>query len=275
MMSVRWPWRLRAAIALALATAALALLTAAPAAAEAMRNWRLAFEVLSPLHAQPAGRKATYHDKERLTRAALAEIVPNVWTTLDIEATRARSRVRLGGYGTEINPAIHSHLLITETKARRLAAALGYVFRQSAVLLYDLTVAEGEQHYVTVRFARRTLTLARVAAYFARARTDLGSDKLGFSELGPRLIFINIDTGIADAAFAAGLRRAALRHPEIKVEPPRPVRAIFIGNDWSKSPGGEDYVKLLGPASGQIMPELTKLQRRFDGRVRRWAHFLH
>ncbi|MCW5774374.1 MAG: hypothetical protein KIT16_22210 [Rhodospirillaceae bacterium] len=246
---------------------------AGQAGAEAARNWRLSFEVLSDRHVQP-NRKATYEEKERLTRAALAEIVPYVWTTLDAEASRARSRVRPGGYGDAVNPAIHSNLLTTETEARRLAAGLGYVFRQAAVLMYDINGKDGDLRFVSVRFPRGTLTRQRAEAFFAAARGVLKSDKLGFSALGSRMVFINIRTGIADDAFAAGLVRAAESDATIKVEPPVPARAVLIENDWDKAKEGEDYAKLFADKDGKVEPALAKLRRRFDGRVRRWAHFL-
>src|SRR5690242_2646066 len=131
-MRFRALWRL-AALALAL------VVFAGGASAEALRSWRLSFEVLSSQHALPAGsRKATYAEKDDLTRAVLAEIVPHVWTVLGATAMRARSRVQPGGYGEDVNPAIHSVIQTHEAEARRLAAALGYVFRQSAVILHDL-----------------------------------------------------------------------------------------------------------------------------------------
>src|SRR5262249_19185593 len=127
------------------ALAAALLAFAGSAAAEAPRNWRIAFEVLSSQHAQPGdSRKATYAEKDALTRAVLAEIVPHVWTTLGPVAARVRSRVQAGGYGNEVNPSIHSILQTTESEARRLSAALGFVFRQDAVLMYDLDAESGD-----------------------------------------------------------------------------------------------------------------------------------
>ena len=67
-MRFRESWR-RAALLAAL------LALAGTAAAEAPRDWRLAFEVLSSQHAQPPeGRRASYDEKDALTRAVLAEI---------------------------------------------------------------------------------------------------------------------------------------------------------------------------------------------------------
>ena len=264
-------WAMLGALCLALLSA---VALSAPGRAEAPRTWRLAFEAVSSVHEQPA-RKATYEEKERLTRAALAELVPHVWTQLGAVAARARSRVRAGGYKDEINPAIHSNVVIREDEARRLAASLGYVFRQWAVLMYDLDAEPATHRYVSVRFPRGTMTVEQADRYFARARAQLANDKLGFSAAGNRLLFINLATGVADDAFAAGLGRAAAELPEagIKVEPVKPVRAFLIENDWSKSKDGEDYAKLLGD-SGALLAALGRLRARHDGRVRRWAQGL-
>lgn len=259
------------------ALAAALLVLAGTASAEALRNWRLSFEVLSSQHAQPReGRQAGYAEKDALTRAVLAEIVPHVWTTLGATAARARSRVQAGGYGDTVNPAIHSVIQTREADARRLAAALGYVFRQYAVIMYDLGAEGSDLRYVAVRFPRGTLTPALAVRFFGLARGALKSGKLGFSGTRSRMIFININTGIADADFAAGLAKAAAAWPEpvLKVDAPKPVRAFLIENDWEKAKAGEDYVRLLGPQSERRIAALGQLQRRHDGRVRRWVTFL-
>jgi hypothetical protein len=253
---------------------ALALVVAAgTASAEALRNWRLSFEVLSSQHAQPPeGRKASYEDKDALTRQALAEIVPHVWTKLGAVAARARSRVQAGGYGDEVNPAIHSNIQTHEAEARRLAAALGFVFKQYAVIMYDVAAEQSDIRQVSARFARGSLTPALATRFFGLARKQLKSDKLGFSATRSRMIFINLNTGIADDALAAGLTRAAAEWPEanIKIEPPKPVRAFLIENDWEKARHGEQYVRQLGPAGEHLAADLEVLQRRHDGRVKRW-----
>lgn len=265
-----------AALALAAAFAA-ALAGASLAAAEAQRNWRISFEVLSSLHAQPPeGRKASYDEKDVLTRTALAEIVPHVWISVAPVAARSRSRVRAGGYHDQVNPAIHSNVTISEGEARRLAAALGYVFRQYAVLLYDLDPGHGDLRYVSVRFPRGSVTPALAAQFFARARAQLKSDKLGFTATNSRLVFINLGTGIADDAFAEGLGLAAADLPQagIKIEPLKPARAVLIENDWEKAKEGEEYARLLGPDGERIAALLAQLRSRHDGRVRRWVQFL-
>ncbi len=269
-MRFRALWRL-AALAAAL------LVFAGGASAEALRNWRLSFEVLSSQHVRPPeGRKPSYAEKDALTRAVLAEIVPHVWTALGATAARARSRVQAGGYGDAVNPAIHSNIQTHEAEARRLAAALGYVFRQYAVIMYDLGAEGSDLRYVAVRFPRGSLTPALATRYFDLARAQLKSDKLGFSGTRSRMIFININTGIPDASFAEGLAKAAAGWPEapLKVEAPKPVRAFLIENDWDKAKAGEDYARQLGPNAERLAAALAHLQRRHDGRVRRWVTFL-
>ena len=82
-MRFRRPWRWAPPL-----TALLVL--AGAAAAEAPRDWRLSFEVLSSQHLPAGGRKPSYDEKDALTRAVLAEIVPHVWTAVGPVAARAR-----------------------------------------------------------------------------------------------------------------------------------------------------------------------------------------
>jgi len=269
-MALRALWRFAALLAALLAFAG-------AASAEALRTWRLSFEVLSSQHAQPPeARRASYAEKDALTRAVLAEIVPHIWTGVGAVATRARSRVQAGGYGNEVNPAIHSNLQTSEAEARRMAAALGYVFRQYAVLMYDLAAEQSDLRQASARFPRGAVTPALATRFFGLVRAQLKNDKLGFSATRSRMIFINLNTGIADDAFAAGLARAAADWPEanIKIEPLKPVRAFLVENDWEKAKAGEDYVRQLGPNGERIAAALAVLQRRHDGRVRRWVAIL-
>ena len=54
----------------------------------------------------------------------------------------------------------------------------------------------------------------------------------------------------------------------------KPVRAFLIENDWEKAKGGEDYVRQLGPNGERVAVALAHVQRRHDGRVRRWVSIL-
>ncbi len=237
-------WTLRA---LALWSAALAF--AAAAAAEQRVAWLLSYEVLSSRHAvTPAPR---YADKDKLASGALARSVRPTLAALDVTVENVRSRVRPGGYKDAVSPAIQTEVTATEVQANRIAAALGFVFEQWAVLVADLRPEWGETTYVSVRFGRDALSSARADLFFAHARRRLASDKLGFSALGDHMIFLNIDTGIDDGRFAAGLARAAgdLRGVSILVTGPHPARAWLVKNDWDRAPDGEDYARVIGDAA--------------------------
>jgi hypothetical protein len=265
--------RIRSALRVAFALLCATTLAAGGAAAEAPRTWSLAFEVLSSLHGEPQeGRKPSYAQKDRLARATLTDLVPQVWATF---GARPESGIGTGGYQDEINPAINSHLVTTEAEARRLGAALGYVFRQYAVLVYTLDAESGNLRYVSVRFARGTVTPILAERYFAAARSQLKSDKLGFTTLVSRLIFINLNTGIADDVLVAGLARAAasLANAKLTVDPPRPARAYLVENNWEKAKEGEEYVRVFGP-NERVTVVLAALRQRHDRRVRRWMALL-
>jgi hypothetical protein len=69
---------------LALLAAAALVASAAAPAAETRQRWLLSYEVLSSVHAlSRRARSATYGEKERLTRAVLVTIVPQVAAAMD------------------------------------------------------------------------------------------------------------------------------------------------------------------------------------------------
>ncbi len=260
-------WAIRA---LAVWAASLPLLTAA--AAERPISWLLSYEVLSSRHAvTPAPR---YGDKDKLASGALARSVRPVLAELGLAATEVRSRVRPGGYKDEVNPAIQTEVTATEYQADRIAAAMGYVFEQWAVLVADLKPEWAETTYISVQFGRGALSPAHADLFFAQARRRLASGKLGFSSLGDQMIFLNIDTGIDDGCFAAGLSRAAgdLRRISVLVTGPHPARARLIENDWDRATDGEDYARMIGDAA--LTATLRRLRDLHRAAVRKLAEGL-
>jgi hypothetical protein len=255
----------------ALAVAAL-LLWAGGVSAEAPRRWLLSYEVLSSQHdVSVAKRAAPYADHEALTRQSLARLVPRVFAAMGAKPAAVRSRIGPGGYKDAVNPAIQSDLMTVEAEGKRLAAALGLVFEQWAVLLSDLAPERGETNYVSVAVTRGALTPARAELFFAHARWELASNKLGFSAFGNRMIFFNVATGIADPEFLAGLRRAAAAQPALPllVTGPHPARALFVENDWAKARDGEDYRRLIGAAALEAPLRLLRDEHR--AAVKRWV----
>ncbi len=245
----------------------------APVRAEAPRTWLLSYEVLSSNHAAALGAaKPGYAAKERFTRQALAATVPAVFAALAPSRTAARSRVGPGGYEMDVSPAIQTDLATTEAGARRVAAALGLVFGQWAVLVSDLAPERANVRYISVGYPRGGFTPARAELFFARARAELKSDKLGFGSFGPVLLFINLNTGLSDEIFAQGLARAAATLPALKLSlsPPKPMYAVMVENDWAKAKAGEDYARIIA-ADAALAARLAALRQRHDAAVARWA----
>ncbi len=256
------------------AVVALLSFSSAAALAEQPRRWLLSYEVLSSQHAVPeAKRNAPYAAKETLTRDALARLVPKIFTALGAAPASISSRTGPGGYKDAVNPAIQSDFPAAKSGARRLAAGLGFVFEQWSVLMSDLSPEKGETNYVSVTVTRGALTPARAELYFAHARWELSSNKLGFGSFGNRMIFLNIGTGIGDAEFLAGLKRAAAAQPALplQVSGPHPARAVFVENDWPKAKDGEDYRRVFDAGAPKAVEALRQLRDEHRRAVKRWA----
>ena len=56
---------------------------------------------------------------------------------------------------------------------------------------------------------------------------------------------------------------------KFKIDPPKPVRAFLIENDWEKAKEGEEYLRQINPASAEVTAALKRLQSRHEGRVRK------
>ena len=228
----------------------LAVLSAAGGARAAEpRPWMIGYEVLSQIDPVPPRiARATYAQKEAVTREALATIVPELLARMNVPPAALTTRIGPGGYRDALSPAIQSEAKLTEAQARRLAAALGYVFVQWSVLIADYGAENGTVSYFTLRYPRGALTVARADAAFASLRRILASDKLGFSTFGERMIFLNLETGIGDQAYLTGLKRLHMAGVPLAVSIDGPGKAVahFVGNDWDKARGGETYEAIVG-----------------------------
>lgn len=92
---------------------------------------------------------APYGEREELTRPAADEIVPAVTGALGLSGAVTEVAIGPGGWRLATQASLRAVLAADadEAAARRLAAALGLVFRQSDVLAADLDAADGEAAY--------------------------------------------------------------------------------------------------------------------------------
>lgn len=258
---------LRAAVAVLAAVLAASMVGSVPAAApaEAQRIWLIAYEALpAPGKALPGLVRATYEQKSQVTQEAAERLVPKVMRLVGAGRRLEWTRIGPGGYAGEINPSIYTSISATRAQAERTAAALGYVLRQSVVLVADLNDREGETAMVEINFRDTGLTPLRAAGFLRAANLTLASNDVGFSALDDRMIFLNIGTDVENEAFHAGLAKTAVGFsPTPSVSDIKRATAVFVSNNWSTAPDGEEYAARLGGIMSNAVLTLRQLRSEY------------
>lgn len=197
---------------------------------------------------------ATYAQREALTAEALETIAPRVAEAVGLDPADVETALTPGGYLLDTNASLQALALTSEQEAARLAAALGYVFRQWSVLVSRLDDESGETGYVSIRFPEGALNGEMAHAFFMAAADVDGGLGGGFTAFGDEMIFLNVRdgehapySGLDDIAFAAMLGQAAGAFPdaELVVGGAGYAHAFFVDNDWETAPDGEDYAAAL------------------------------
>jgi hypothetical protein len=255
---------LRALLAALLALAALPL-----AAAE--RTLLFSYEATSSQLGLTRLRDAPYADRAAFTAKAAKELLPEIFRAVGLDPAKVKTEMTPGGYLLRTNASLQSRIAIDQARADRVAAALGYVFRQSSVLVSDLWDTKGGTGTAMVRFAPGSLTPGLAHAFFehaAQVHKGLGG---GYTAFGNDMIFLNVRddagkpySGLDDRAFFAQLGQAAARFKGGKAQlaSTGQARARFVGNSWRQKPNGEDYVALLGGAGSAEIIRLDRLKDR-------------
>jgi hypothetical protein len=237
-----------------LACAAALALPPLAALAEEAAVQLLSYEAIPSAQVELKLDAATYAQREALTAAALAEISPKVIAAAGFDPAAIETQLTPGGYLLKTNASLQAQGTMTDAEATRLAAALGYVYRQWSVLVSQLDQEDGGTGYVTVAFPDGALTPDLAQGFFLSAagvHEGLGG---GYTAFGDRMIFLNVrdDDGapyseLSDMDFAARLGQAAgaFGDAQAKVFDAGFAEARFVGNDWEAAGGGEDYAATL------------------------------
>jgi hypothetical protein len=261
----------------AVVVAALAL-AAGPARAQgpvAPLTWLISFEAVPAVGLPEAVRGASYAKKRALLQESLATYRAAIVRAAGAAPADVGHWVGSGGYKTDVSPSATLQWNGDEAGARRLAAAFGLVHSQWSVLVWRYGVGAdtpGAVGAFGVSFPAALDPARHEAALFRGLAQRLASDKLGFTRLGRRMVFLNIGSGIDDAAYAAALRETVAGGPPgLAVLPVRRAVAIFVENDWEKAKAGEDYERALGGPDAPAVAALRELRRRYGETVARWA----
>lgn len=217
---------------------------------------------------------ATYADREALTHVVLAELVPDILRIAGAPPRDVQSQVGPGGFELKTSVSIQSHVHLDDAETDRVAAALGWVFRQESVLVADLDgAAQGRTRYVIADFTDDRVTPALADAFFQHAATiDRGLGE-GYTAFGDDLLFLNVRgpdgapySNLDDAAFDGAMSRAAesFAGARVKTDARGRADARFVENDWKAAPEGEGYAQVLGAA---VVASLAPLQARHSAMV--------
>jgi len=159
---------------------------------------------------------ASYEVCRRLTERVRDELVPAVLRAAGVEAEKAATEQRMGGYRLRTNPNLHTTISLADAPADRLAAVLAWVFQQDNVLVADFAEGDGTTGYALVRFPKGTLTPESAQRFFVAAAAIHDGLGGGYTAFSDNLLFLNLRgangapySGLSDADFAAALRRTA------------------------------------------------------------------
>lgn len=212
----------------------------------------------------PGLERATYEQRAELTRESARVLVPEILTVMEVNPGKAETEVTPGGYLLHTNASLQTKVPLAEGQAPRLAAALGYVFRQYSVLVSDFGRKDGETGYVAISFPKGALDASLAQRFFeAAAERDEGLGG-GYTALGDTMYFLNVRDSsgapysrLADETFAGLLGEVAAEFGEgASVAGSGHAEALFVGNEWTEDRDGEAYVAQLG---GGDAPELARL----------------
>lgn len=211
--------------------------------------------------------RASYAQRAEATAAVLDALVPEILVLMGVDPGKAETEMTPGGYLMETNASLQTRVSLPDAGADRLAAALGYVFRQYSVMVSHLGKPSGDTGYVAVAFRPGVLDAALAHRVFeAAAARDEGLGG-GYTVFGDTMYFLNVRdsdgqpySGLDDAGFAAGLKAVAADFAAegALVASAGTADARFVGNDWDRQPMGGAYVELLG---GRDSPEVRALDR--------------
>ncbi|MGE0717362.1 MAG: hypothetical protein AB7P02_18090 [Alphaproteobacteria bacterium] len=246
---------------------ALALAIGAPAAAQ-QRPWTVFFEAIPATGIDlPRLAEAPYEDREVLADRVVAEIVPPVVTALGLDKQVGQIATRPGGWMLATEPSLQATVQGGEAPATRLAAGLGYVLRQSAVLAVDIGDEKGDTVYAMVALPSGRPDPATTQLFFLHAAGIERGLAGGYSTIAQGLLYLNLRDragrpygGLDDTMFVDSLRQAADTFtPKLRVARSGRARVMLVANDWAASPGGSRYRVHL-PSS--VMTALDDAQKR-------------
>lgn len=218
---------------------------------------------------------ATYAQKEAFTVEARDALLPDIVALVDLSGEMLDTRLTPGGFQLVTNPSLQSRVTASDAEVERLAAAIGYAFSQWSVLVTDFSETDGGTSYAVVDLDVAQVDPALGQAFFEHAAAVDAGLGGGYFAFEHTLIFLNLRgpdgapySGLEDDDFFAALEQAAgsFAPHDARVADAGEAGVIFVENDWTLAPGGEDYLALLDPLGDDALAELAALQEEHTER---------
>lgn len=233
----------------------LLVLVQPPGVAAQDRPWLVLVEAIPAVGiALPRIDASPYEEREALAEHVRETVVPQVAGVLGLSTSIEPRDVTPGGWLLSTQPTIPVTVQGAPAAAR-MAAALGYVLRQSAVLTVDLADGQGGTGFGLVALPDGAPDPALTQQFFLHAAgIDRGLSG-GYTALPVGMLFLNLRDprgrpygGLEDASFIEALRRAAasFADPPLRFERAGNARAVLVANDWKAAPDGARYRAMVG-----------------------------
>lgn len=245
----------------------------------------------TPLRDQPLAVREAF--ATRLLQCGIVNQVVNV-----LSATRAITTINnlntsfavgAGGFAGATNPSFVYTMIDDGPNAasvgdiRVLTDSLGFVMSQGSGFLLDAddpSSFDFAAHYVVLNFATPPPLAASAALFETVGQIDrelFATDTSGYTQYGRA--YLSLQSAVPDAQFIAGYVRAAR---EFGVEYTPVVNGVpslfeggaaFPGNDWTVSPGGEEYLSRIPAQSHRALRRIRAFHLRATADVlRRLQH---
>jgi len=258
----------------------LGLWAIAPAFGQEPDGPSVAYEVVPGDLPVPGLEAMAFEDRAAIARSVALAIVPEVMRAIGLEPERTTSALEIGGWQLKVAPSIVTRLPRARADSiDRLGAALGYVLRQTAVLVFDLE-ASGPVAYAAIAFPGLAPEPGTALNFFLHAASIERGLAGGFTSIDGRLVFLNLRdaggvpfSGLDDFAFAARLSEAARSFHLVPavLDGLGKVEARLIANDWTRRERGEAYLARLDGLASDPRPALAALRARARDQVAREA----
>lgn len=207
------------------------------------------------------------------------EVLSSSGAITTINSLNTRFQVGAGGFAGRTNPAYVYTVLDSGPNAassddiKVLTDSLGYVLSQGSAFLLDAddpASFDFPGNYVVLNFDA-VPPLEESAALFetvGRIDPDLfETDSSGYTQFGRA--YLSLQSFVPDAQFIAGYVQAAqefgVEYTPIISGAPALFQggAAFPGNDWTASPGGEEYLARIPAQSHAALGQLRASHLRF------------